>query len=94
MTEDTPDFFNPQRYEFRDDPRKLSLIERLDSVDVWDLDDVMENLSQNNAIIWNCHRSWWKSRNTVSSHLIFSPPGWADAWPFLVQKSLCLSPAI
>ena len=45
MTEGTPDF-NPQQFEFRDDPRKVTLIEYLDSVDVWDLDDVMENLSQ------------------------------------------------
>ena len=45
MTEGTPDF-NPQQFELRDDPQKLTLIEYLDSVDVWDLDDVMENLSQ------------------------------------------------
>ena len=43
MAKGTPDF-DPRRYEFREDLRKLSLIKYLDSVDCWDLDEVVENL--------------------------------------------------
>jgi|ETNmetMinimDraft_16_1059900.scaffolds.fasta_scaffold500406_2 hypothetical protein len=43
MTKGTPDF-DPRRYEFREDPRKSSLIEYLDSVDCWDHDEVVKNL--------------------------------------------------
>lgn len=41
MTEGTPNY-NPDRYEWREDPRKISLIAKLDQIPCWKLKDLTQ----------------------------------------------------